>query len=186
MADIFTPIIQKLHELGFFKFLLPYMLTSSIFYGLLRKSEVFGRPEKNQAVNGTVALVTSLMVWAAPIIAGIDIETQLAAFFTQGLIMTLVSMVSLMIAGMFLPPNLPEVLKDAMGNWVAALIIIGIAAGIFVFLMSGLFYALFGKVLISIPSDALWSIGAIILLILPIILIVGVGGGGERKEKGGK
>lgn len=186
MPDVFTMIIEKLQELGFFKFLLPYILTSAIFYGGLRKSRVFGEPEKNTVVNMTVALVASMMVWAAPILAGIDIETQLAAFFMQATAISLVFMVSIMIAGMFLPPDLPTVLKEALGNKIAALVFIGIVSGVFVLFTSGLFNALFGKVLLNIPPDVLWMIVGIALLILPVILVVGVGGGKGEKKTGGK
>jgi len=184
MPDIFTPIIEKLMELGFFKFLLPYMLTSAIFYGLLRKTQIFGDPEKNTAVNATVATVAALMAMAAPIITGIDIQTQLSAFFMQAMSVSLIFIVSIMIAGMFLPPNLPELLEKKLKSWSAALLIIGMASGVFVFLMSGLFSMLFGRIILSIPSDVLWMIVGAILLILPIILIVGIGGGGNKKQGG--
>ena len=92
-------------------FLLPFTLTSAIFYGALRKSQIFGEPEKNVAVNGVVSLVASMMVWAAPIILGIDIQTSLATFFVQGLFATLVIMVGLVIVGMFAPPDLSKTLS---------------------------------------------------------------------------
>ena len=86
MTSPFDTAIQKMAELGLFKFLFPFMLTAAVFYGLLRKSQIFGDSEKNVAVNAIVALVAGFMVWSYPIIAGIDITLQLANFFMEGLV----------------------------------------------------------------------------------------------------
>ncbi|MEM5821084.1 MAG: hypothetical protein QXP34_02045 [Candidatus Aenigmatarchaeota archaeon] len=80
MSDVFSNLILTLHELGFFRFLIPFILTSAIFYGLLRKSKIFGEPEKNIAVNATIAISAAFLVSAAPIIAGIDITKYLSGF----------------------------------------------------------------------------------------------------------
>ncbi|MDI6807290.1 MAG: hypothetical protein QMD14_05845, partial [Candidatus Aenigmarchaeota archaeon] len=62
MVSPFEAVVQRLWDLGFFTYILPYILTVAIFYGLLRKSQIFGAPEKNVAVNASVALVASLFV----------------------------------------------------------------------------------------------------------------------------
>ena len=116
MANPFETVILRLNQLGFFQFLLPFILTSAIFYGALRKSQIFGESERNIAVNAVVALVASLMVWSAPIILGIDIQTKLATFFVQGMSATLVTMVSLIVVGMFAGPNLGSELKEKLGS----------------------------------------------------------------------
>lgn len=173
MPDIFTPVIERLREIGAFKFLFPYILTSAIFYGLLRKSQVFGKPEENAAVNAVVALVASFMVWSYPIILGVDIETQLAAFFTQGLVVTLVFMVSLMIVGMFLPPDLSKHLADNLfkGNKAWSIVIIGLIFGFIILATSGLWSVLLGPEVIKVSTDILVMIGVIVLLVIPIIFI---------------
>lgn len=175
MPDIFTPVIERLRDIGAFRFLFPYILTSAVFYGLLRKSQVFGEPEKNVAVNAVVALVASFMVWSYPVIIGVDIETQLAAFFTQGLVVTLAFMVSLMIVGMFLPPNLTEHLAKNLfkGNKAWSIVLIGVFFGFVILGTSGLWNVLTGPDLFKeVPSDVLVTIGVIVLLILPVIFIV--------------
>ncbi len=73
-------IIKSLQGLGFFSFIIPFVLTTAIVYGLLRKSKIFGEPEKNVAVNATIAISIGFLVCAAPILAGIDIKTYLAKF----------------------------------------------------------------------------------------------------------
>ncbi len=175
MPDVFTPVIQKLGEIGAFKFLFPYLLTSAIFYGLLRKSRVFGEPERNVAVNAVVALVASLMVWAYPVLAGVDIQTQLSTFFTQGLVVTLVFMLALMIVGMFLPPNLSEYLANNVfkGNKTWSVVAIGIFFAFIILGTSGLWNVLFGpQVWEGVSQDILLTIAVIVLLIIPIIFIV--------------
>lgn len=174
MPDIFTPVIQKLGEIGAFKFLFPYLLTSAIFYGLLRKSQVFGKPEENVAVNAVVALVASFMVWAYPVLGGVDIQTQLSAFFTQGIVITLAFMIGLMIIGMFFPPDLSKYLADNLfkGNKAWSIVIIGLAFAFFILGTSGLWSALVNpQAFAGVPSDVLMTIAVIVLLVLPIIFI---------------
>ena len=185
MPDIFIQTIQKFQEWGLFNFMFPYMLTSAIFYGLLRKSEIFGKPEKNVTVNGVVALIAAFMVWAYPILTGVDIETQLATFFTHGLIVTLVLMMGLMLMGMFMPPDLPEQFRKTIfekGGPVGVVLVATIIIGVFVFVTSGLLNLIVGPVLVRIPSDILLTIGMLILLIVPFIFIL-KGGGKPAEEK---
>ena len=180
MADIFTPVIERLIELGFFKFMLPYILTSAIFYGLLRKSKVFGEPDKNVAVNAVVALVASFMVWASPVILGIDIQTQLAAFFTQGIIVTLVFMIALLITGMFLPEDLTKHLAENLfkGNKMGAILVVGVVFAFIIFATSGLWSVILGPELFEQTSDVVVAVVVIILLVIPILFITW--GGGEK------
>jgi len=180
MADIFTPVIQRLTELGFFKFMLPYILTSAVFYGLLRKSQVFGKPDENVAVNAVVALIASFMVWASPVILGIDIQTQLAAFFTQGIVVTLVFMIALLITGMFLPPDLTGYLSKNLfqGNKAGAALVIGIIFAFVIFATSGLWKVMLGPELFEQTSDVIIAVIVIILLAIPIIFITW--GGAEK------
>jgi Na+-driven multidrug efflux pump len=186
MPDIFTPVIERLRELGAFKFLFPYMLTSAVFYGLLRKSQIFGKPDENVAVNAVVALIASFMVWASPVILGIDIETQLAAFFTQGLVVTLVFMVTLLIVGMFLPPDLPKHLAEGVfaGNKAAGILLIGVIMGMIIFATSGLWTVIVGPEMVEKATDVVLGVIVIVLLAIPIIFITY---GGEKappvKEK---
>jgi hypothetical protein len=181
MADVFTPVIERLRDIGAFKFLFPYMLSSAVFYGLLRKSQVFGKGDENAAVNAVVALIASLMVWGYPIITGVDIETQLAAFFTQGLVVTLVFMVALLVVGMFLPPDLPKHLADNLfkGNKAGAIVVVGVVLGLIILGTSGLWNVLFGpEVFKNTSGDTILAIGVIVLLVVPVIFIT-YGGGKE-------
>lgn len=103
MTDVFSQVILTLHQLGFFKFLIPYILTLAIFYGLLRKSKIFGEPEKNVTINATVAASAALLVSAAPIIAGIDITSYLSGFLIYVMFVIFAMIVIWFIPNIFFP-----------------------------------------------------------------------------------
>jgi hypothetical protein len=179
MADLFTAVIEKLQQIGAFNFLFPYILTSAIFYGLLRKSQIFGKPDENVAVNGIVAIVAALMVLAYPILSGVPIGGLFSPFFTQALVVTLVFMVALMVMGMFLPPDLPNVLATNLlkGNKMGAMLIVGIFFGFLILFLSGLGNVLLGPNVISaLPDDITTLIAIVLLIIVPILFIMWGGG----------
>ncbi|MCD6226609.1 MAG: hypothetical protein J7J93_02345 [Candidatus Aenigmarchaeota archaeon] len=180
MPDVFTPVILKLQEIGAFNFFFPFMLTSAVFYGLLRKSQIFGKPEENTAVNGVIALMVSFMVWAYPIMSGVDIEAQMSSFFMHGMVITLVLMVSIMLIGMFAPPDLPKHLANTIlkGNKFGAILVLGLFFGFLVFFSSGIYTIVFGQGFGggAVSSDIGLTIGVILLLVLPLIFIVWGGG----------
>ncbi len=186
MVNPFQVAVLKLSELGAFEFLFPFMLSSAIFYGLLRKSQVFGDPDKNIAVNATVSIVASFMVWAYPILIGVSIEQQLSKFFLQGMVATLVIMLGALISSMFFGQDLSKQLAERFGGnkgfWVAIFggaLLIG--AGIL--MSSGLIDVFFpGGGLGNWMSSDTSSTIAVAVLILASIWVV-VGGGG--KSKGG-
>jgi hypothetical protein len=176
MVDPFAATIIRLKDMGFFHLLL-YMLSVAVFYGLLRKTQIFGPPEKNITVNATVAFVAAFMVLAVPILRGINIVDQFEIFFVQSLSAILVMMVGVMIAGMVFPADLPGQLSKAFGSrggWWAAFLVGGILIGVFIVVTSGLTNVFFpeGSGLSAIPQDLLISIGTIFAFIIAIALIV--------------
>lgn len=181
MADIFKPIIERMRDIGMFNFFLPFLLTSAIFYGLLRKSKIFGMAgqgptagrEEPIVVNAVIAIVAAFMVWAFPIMSGIDVEAHLSAFFMQGMVVTLVFMTTLMIISMVFKPDLPTQLESLVKTRSGAIFLVGLGLGIVIFLTSSL-WTIFIRpsFFISVPSDILITLGTIILLILPLFFIV--------------
>jgi len=168
-----------MRETGMFQFLLPFMLSSAIFYGLLRKSQIFGDPSRSVTINAVVALVVSFMVWAAPILLGIDIETYLASFFVQGISATLIVMVGLMIVGMISPPDLPkhfaDVFKTQPSFWIVILVA-GLLVGVVVAVSSGLVTIYFpGGAWPTLPEGTIMSLGVVLVLIIPVVLLVALG-----------
>ena len=202
MADVFTIVIQKLHDMGVFNFLFPFMLTTAIFYGLLRKSKIFSATRKtaegkeievSQSVNAVVALIAGFMVWAYPILQGVDVEAQLSNFFMQGTIVTLIFVISLMILGMFVPPDLPKQLQEQFfkDNRLGAglILVIALVLGVVIFITSGLVNMIVGPVLprinLYLSNDIFLTVIVLALLIVPVIFIVrgSEGTGGKESSK---
>jgi len=174
MANPFELVILKLQALGFYGFLLPFILVAAIIYGLLRKSQLFGPPEKNVSINAVVALVASFMVWASPIIAGISIEEHLAKFFVQSMVATLVLMIAILMAGMVLPTDLPKFIGEKFGtkpSYIGVFIVAGIIIGLTLLVTSGLTGVFFPEGIV-ISEDVLVGVGTIIALLIVVGLIV--------------
>jgi hypothetical protein len=196
VADVFTIVIKKLQELGAFNFLFPFMLTTAIFYGLLRRSKIFMTTKKEyvtvdretkerkeyevevgSAVNAVVAVIAGFMVWAYPILSGVNIEQQLSTFFLQGAVVTLIFVIALMVLGMFLKPDISEQLHELIFKdgklGLSAIIIIAIGVGVLVFVTSGLMGLITGPIVASIDltNDTVLTIVVLGLLILPLIFI---------------
>jgi hypothetical protein len=184
MVSPFEMVILKLRDLGFFTFLLPFMLVAAIIYGLLRKSQIFGPPEKNVAVNAVVAIVASFMVWAAPVIAGINIEQELAKFFVQSMIASLVLMVAVLLLGVFFPPDLPTQIGNKLGGIYLGLIVaVCLLVGGALLVTSGLTSVFFPEGVGEIPEDLIISIATIFILVLVVGAIVFIVSREEKKSK---
>jgi len=193
MTNLFQRLILKWQELGFFQFLFPFMLSSAIFYGLLRKSRIFAamRGEEEtptEVVNAVVALVASFMIWAYPILIGIDIGEALSAFFMQGMVVMLFVSVGIMIAGMF-HPNIQDIFKENY-KWAAlVMVFLFVIVGIGLVLTSGL-WEVFGLGDVfggggvgSDLSDTIVSLVGLGLVFGVVMLIVKSGGKGGKEGK---
>lgn len=179
MANPFDFVINRLNVLGFFQLLL-FVLASAVFYGLLRKSKLFGEPDRNIVVNGVVALVAAFMVWAAPTLLGINLQDATMTFFAQGISATLIVMIALMITGMFAPEGLGKVLQENLkGRFLSAVLILGIIVGIAIFFASGISNIFFPPSTISsgLNTDTITVIIIGVLMVISVLVIVGIGGG---------
>jgi hypothetical protein len=183
MVSPFEMVILRLKELGFFTFLLPFILVAAILYGLLRKSQIFGPPERNVAVNAVVAIVASLMVWASPVIAGINIEQELARFFTQITITTLVLMMMLLAVGMLFPKDLSKEIGEKLGaKYLGVILVAGVIIGVAILITSGLMNVFFpAGVFEGIPEDMVIGIATIVGLFAVVGAVVWLTGREEKK-----
>ncbi len=187
MVSPFELVITRLRDIGAFQFLFPFMLTAAIFYGLLRRSQIFGPSDTNVAVNGVVALVAAFMVWAYPILIGVNIEQQLSKFFFSGVVALLAVMVGLLAASMIAgPKGLGESLAERWkGGGIAAFLVVGVLIAIGIVISSGLidvFFppSTFGGGLIS--QDVILSIVVLAVMVITVIGIVAYGGKEAKKE----
>jgi hypothetical protein len=190
MASQIETVIVKLKGIGFFEFVLPFLLTAAIFYGLLRKSKVFGDPHENVAVNAIVALVAGFMVWAYPVLAGVEIQNIISDFFFKSSLVILVVLIGVLIAGMFLPPDLPAKIGEVTktGKGVGMVIVGGTIVCAIVFMSAGFDKILFpqgigffgpgGFSIGGFDSDTLLS--AIVILAMASA-VIGIAWGGGKK-----
>ena len=163
MTSPFEIVIKKWAELGFFQFLFPFLLSSAVFYGLLRKSKIMG--ERSEVVNAVIALSASFMVWAYPIIVGIDITKALTAFFMQGLVIGLFVMISILIASMF-TPDIQKIFGENYKWANLIIIVVFLIGGIITVFTSGLWEVFGGPSLGTISPDVYESVASIVMLSL--------------------
>jgi nitrate reductase NapE component len=178
-------VLINLNRMGFFAFL-PFLLTAAVFYGLLRRSKLFGEPEKNAVVNAVVAIVAAFLVWAYPIISGISIEEYqlfFSSFFLKGTIATLTVVIGLLIAGMFFPEKgLPETLKESLeGRLGIGLLIFGLLIAAAVLISSGV-SSFLGISIESFDTDLIYSIVFLVIFIGVIGFVVWITSKEEKKK----
>ena len=179
-ADIFSDAITRLAQLGFFNFFLPFLLTLAVFFGLLRKSKIFGEPEQNVAVNGVVAIVAAFMVRAYPVLAGIppsQVAEQWSTFIFESTVVFMGILVSLLIVGMFLPPDLPSKLSERMGPRSFGIILTsGILIGGGLVLASGLLNFLLPPDFFKFLSESGATIAAVALMAGTVAVVYFIAG----------
>ncbi|MEM5832190.1 MAG: hypothetical protein QXT38_02675 [Candidatus Aenigmatarchaeota archaeon] len=172
MTSFLQNVIIRLNQLGFFAFL-PFVLTAAIIYGLLRRSKIFGEPEKNTAVNATVALVSAFMVWAYPILTGTSVEDyqrMYSEFFYRGTMASL-----FLIFGIAMISVFSETLGIKIEFSKQNKMFIGIVVSIFLFLSLLLSSVIFKEfqtnILTEENKDLIFSI---VFLVIFIGIIIGV------------
>jgi len=168
MSDVFSSLIITLHNLGVFKFLIPYILTLAIFYGLLRKSKIFGEPEKNIAVNATVAASAAFLVAAAPIIAGIDITRYLSGFLIYIMFVIFAMMTVLFIPNIIFP-TLKEFDISIDKKTIAIVFFLSLAIFIIIGLIVFNFFAYFPQVF---ASEEIYATVALLAFIFVFSLLI--------------
>ena len=173
MQSPFEIVVLRLRELGAYQFLFPFLITLAIFYGLLRKSQLFGPPEKNVAINALVATIAAFMVWSYPLLTGVNIEKELSAFMFQSSVASLVVIVGLMIASLFSPPDLSKIVGEKLGTKLIA--VVGIAVlfgGVAILFTSGLSKIFFPSgTEFKISEDFMTSILMLVILIGSVAII---------------
>lgn len=185
MVTPFTTVIIHLEKLGFFTFL-PFIGSLAVFYGLLKRSKIFGEPEKNVTVNATVALVAAFMIWAYPFLNGVSLEQyemMWSGFFANSFIATLIIVFGLLIASMFFPEGLGKGLSEKIkgGSFWSGVVFLGIIIALVIFFSSSISQT-FLPTGIGISTDFLYSIATLIVLVIVVGLVVWFTGKEEAKS----
>ncbi len=172
MVSPFEIAAQKIGELGFFNFVIPFFITLAVFYGLLKRSNLF-----STGINALLSISVSFFIWGYLVTtSGAELGVPFSKFFTQTTVIILVFLFSLVGASMFYP-DFNEALKKAFPGGQFVWLFFGILIVIF-FVTSGL-----GNV--TGIQNLIGSQAGVMVLVL-FLLFIGVliatlagGGGGE-------
>jgi len=139
MADLFQQLIQKMIDFGFYNFLFPFIISLALFYGLLKKSAIFGN---SFLINAVVAVSLAFMIAGFPVIFGQPsfFALPLSTFFAQGTVILLIFVLAF-IGASFFYPDMTKWLMDVFKHRTMMTILIVIAFGLL--FTSGLIQVLF-------------------------------------------
>ena len=161
MADPITGLFSQLGNIGFFSFLLPWLFTFAIVYGLLIKVNIFG--DINKKVSGVIAIVIAFFITPY---AGPGLASYFATLSTE-ISIVLAAILTVVLFGAMVGLTHADFGKGKRG-WV----IIIIAAIV-------IFFALGGEISgITFGSDMLVTIVFLAILVVSVWLVVS---GGESK-----
>lgn len=170
MAINFSSIIGNLQTLGFYDFVLPWLLFFAVVLGVLNKSEVFGKEAKrtNAIIAAVIAFFISAYTPAGTTLAGYLIPLFGVSGMFAGVLLLLVIMAGTL--GLVTPGDL---LKD-YGDWAKPI------AAIVIVLLAALAFGAATGTGISIPgvdSDT----ATIIFVIVFVLLVVWLAESGGKK-----
>lgn len=169
MPDIFRPIAEKLIDLGILGFLLPWLITAAIFWGLLKKSKLFD----SAIINAIIALSASFFLWGF-LVGGtaIDLGKPLAVFMAQGTILIIILIFGLIAASTFYP-DLNKTLGETFKTRSAMFVLI--AAFFILFFTSGLYKVFMPEnPFTGQAADVYTLIAILVALIIGLFILVGV------------
>ena len=169
MPDLFRPIAEKLVEIGFLGFVLPWLITAAIFWGLLKRSKLFD----SVYINGILALSASFFLWGY-LIGGTAIElgAPLATFMAQTSVLILVMVFGLMAASMFYP-DLSKTLGDNFKTRSAMYIMIALFFGLF--FTSGLYKIIIPTNIFTGPQGDVATLALVLaILVGGLFIIIGI------------
>ncbi len=153
MADPFTILVTNLNSLGFFGFLLPFILIFVLCYGLLLKAKYF----EDQKIIGVLSLVVAFFVvgYGGP---------ALANFFVNLFGLAAVVLAGILVIVLFIAMTGGDISKVASGKAVMAIVA---GVGIIVF-----FVAL-GALGVTVNDSVVGIIFVIVLLGIAILFVTG-------------
>ena len=158
VENLFTPLLGNLNDLGFYKFVLPWLFTLAVVYGVLLKVKIFD--EKQQALNGVIAIAAAFfLVNYTP--AGFALDIFFTQLFGVGVLILTGIFVMLLILGLVGLKG-EDIFKaeNIKGGGIAILLLI-------VFVI----FLLFTIGGINISSDQLTMIAVLIFMVAAIAFI---------------
>lgn len=167
MVNAFETLVTNLTNLGFYDFLLPWLFTFAIVYGLLVKANLFG---KNDKISGVIALVAAFFVTA---VSG----PAIADFFTTmfgGATILLTGILVIILLAVILGFNSNVFANFKRGHYATLAVILILGAALFLTATG----AQIAGINTLTDSTTISMIFVLILIILMVYIIVGGGDGG--------
>lgn len=177
MVNIFETAIQRLIELGFYNFLLPFILFVTLFYALLRKTQILG---DSAVIHGVMSVTLGLFIFGMPVVLGVSLVEPLTAFLTQSAVVILVFVIGFLMASFFYPnlmESLPNIFRTpGPATWIVWVVLaFSVIFGLFVLTRS----AVGGFITQLGISKELFLLSAVFMGIFLIFLLISLGKGGE-------
>lgn len=128
MADLFTPIIKKVLDLGFGNLFI-FIFTLAVVYAIFRKAKFLGESE---VVNGILSFIIAFAVafWF-PLLTGVSLLTSITLLFTQAMGILLFLIIAFLFASFFYP-DLPKMLAEQFTRRTVLYEFIAVAIALFV------------------------------------------------------
>lgn len=183
MADIFSIMLGNLARLGFFQYLLPFLLILAIVYGVLRATL---KDHFDKSASGLISIIVAFFVMNYSGLVGLQFSMFLTTFLGSGSIVLIGVLVVLILLGM-VGIKLTDLFKIEGGKvpshlWVFLVILILI--GVVLFIGSG------GGNLLPIPVNLFGIQGQDVVTFVIFIIILFVAmhwlSKGEKEEKAAK
>jgi hypothetical protein len=164
MASPLEEIVRRLADLGFYDFLIPFIITSTIFYAILRKTKVLG---ESPIINGILSMSIAFLIFGFPVLTGLYLGIPIATYFTQITMFTLMFVMAMIVASIFYPDFTKFLIQQFTRRtmiWIA----IGLAVALLA--TSGMFSTVFGVAGGGKGQDiSLFVAGIVIFIILVMV-----------------
>jgi len=173
MVSPFEAVARRLGELGVYDFLLPWLITSAIIWGLLEKSQIFG--EGKAAINSVLSISISFFIWGFLIFTGSkEVGSSLSKFFTQMSFVAVGFAVILLVGSLFYP-DFPEALEERIPKesmfWIVVVIGLVIAISVGLINVGKTIYDLLSTATTIPGGDASLLMVSVIVLALLLLIV---------------
>jgi hypothetical protein len=179
MSNLYSLIVNRLSEVGFFN-LLTFFLTLTLIYALLRQKRILG---DNVILKALIAFSIAFFIFAYPIITGVSLVVPLTTFFSQAFAVLLILFISFLIASLFYP-DIPKALGKMFTGGEALYVLIGVSVALFV--SSGLVGVFYSYIVPSsqpagpsAPPEVILLVVGLIIVIVGLLITERVAGGGK-------
>lgn len=174
---VFQQVVQRLIDLGFYEFFLPFILVAAISYAVLRKTKVLG---ESATINGIISMALAFFIFGLPVLSGVSLVKPLTSFFGSIWVVMLILVGGMLIASFFVPDltsRLVETMKGGGMIWwmIVIALVIGIISGLFGFITRPIALIKGGPL-----KDLIIVFSFLFIAFIIIAIVAGTRGGGGK------